>query len=231
MGFSVDGLIVDVVLLIIIIGSAAIGYRRGLIKIAFSLIASIISIILVLILCRPVTNFVMNHTELPNSIESSISVKIGSLIPSDVSAEQIQQIDDENALSVLKFFLGKELTPILNQTTTNIVQTISHEITYKIVSVIVFIVLFVVIKFILFIVRSYLEWIADLPLLDIINSTGGMAYGIISGMFLIYVGFAIISLFLPLQGDTLIAKAIQESFIGSRMFNNNIVLGFIFKFL
>ena len=76
-----------------------------------------------------------------------------------------------------------------------------------------------------------MEWIADLPLLDVINSTGGMVYGIISGMFLIYVGLGIISLFIPIQGDTLIVKAIEESMIGSRMFNNNILLGFIFKFL
>lgn len=229
---TVDGIIVDIVLLIMVVGSAAIGYRRGLIKIAFSLISSIVAIILILILCKPVTNFVMNHTELPNSIETAISNKIYNIVKTETSksSEQVQ-IDDENAIKTLRFFLGKELTPILEQTSTDIVQTISHEVTQKIISVIVFFALFVIIKLILFILRTYLEWIADLPLLDVINSTGGMVYGIISGMFLIYVGLGIISLFIPIQGDTLIVKAIEESMIGSRMFNNNILLGFIFKFL
>ena len=132
-------------------------------------------------------------------------------------------------MNIVKIFIGDELGTILQQTTSDIVQIISHEITYKIISVVVFFALFAIIRLVLYILKSYMEWIADLPFLDIINGTGGMIYGLVSGFFLIYIGLAIISLLMPIYGNTLVVTAIQESIVGSRMFNNNILLGLIFK--
>ena len=37
MTLTVDGILVDIVLLIIVIGNALIGYRKGIVKIAFNL--------------------------------------------------------------------------------------------------------------------------------------------------------------------------------------------------
>lgn len=237
MNLTVNGILVDIVLIIILMGNAAIGYRKGLIKIAFNLLSSIIAIIFVLVFCKPTTNFIMEHTQIPNSIESAISEKVEIIVQNGViqTEDQVQgQVDKEvqnsaDIMNILKIFIGDELGTILQQASNNIVQTLSHEITYKIISVVVFFGLFAIIRLLLFIIRGYMEWISDLPFLDIINSTGGMIYGIISGIFLIYMGLAIISLLMPVYGNTSIVIAIQESILGSRMFNHNILLGMIFK--
>ena len=132
-------------------------------------------------------------------------------------------------MNILKIFIGDDLGTILQQATNNIVKTISHEITYKIISVAVCFGLFVIIRLLLLILRGYMEWMADLPFLDIINSAGGMIYGIIDGVFWIYMGLAIVSLLIPIYGKTSIFIAIQESLLGGRMLNNNILLGMILK--
>ena len=237
MNLTVDGIIVDIVLIIILMGNAAIGYRKGLIKIAFNLLSSIIAIVFVFVFCKPTTNFIMEHTQIPNSIESTIGEKVEIIVQNSIAQGESQvqgQVDNKvnnsaDIMNILKIFVGDELGSILQQTSNNIVQTLSHEITYKIISVLVFFGLFAIIRLLLFILRGYLEWIAELPLIDIVNSAGGMIYGVISGIFLIYVGLAIISLLMPIYGNTAIVGAIQESIIGNRMFNHNILLGIIFK--
>ena len=237
MNLSVNGILVDIVLIIILMGNSAIGYRKGLIKIAFNLLSSIIAIIFVFVFCKPTTNYIMDHTQIPNSIESAISEKVEIIVQNGVAQaeNQIQgQVDKDvqnsaDIMNILKIFIGDELGTIMQQASNNIVQTLSHEITYKIISIVVFFGLFAIIRLLLFILRGYMEWVADLPFLDIINSAGGMIYGVISGIFLIYMVLAIISLLMPVYGNTSIVIAIQESILGSRMFNNNILLGMIFK--
>ena len=234
---TVNGIIVDIVLIIILIGNSAIGYRKGLIKIAFNLLSSIIAIIFVLVLCKPTTNYIMENTQIPNSIESAISEKVELIVQNGAkqAGNQVQgRVDKEvqnsaDIMNILKIFIGDDLGTILQQATNNIVKTISHEITYKIISVAVCFGLFVIIRLLLLILRGYMEWMADLPFLDIINSAGGMIYGIIDGVFWIYMGLAIVSLLIPIYGKTSIFIAIQESLLGGRMLNNNILLGMILK--
>ena len=231
MSLTMGGIIIDAILIIIILGNSAIGYKRGLVRVAFKLLSSIIAMILVLILYKPTTNFIMNNTSIPNAIESTIASKIEILFENS-TAQTVEQLPNDNSMvSMLKVFIGDELGTVVEQATNSIVQTVSHEVTYKIISTVVFFALFAIIRLIIYVLRSYMEWIADLPILDIINGTGGMIYGVLKGFFIIYVALALISLFMPIFGDTVILSAIENSIFGSRMFNNNILLNLIFKFL
>ena len=231
MSLTMGGIIIDAILIIIILGNSAIGYKRGLVRVAFKLLSSIIAMILVLILYKPTTNFIMNNTSIPNAIESTIASKI-EIFFENSTAQTVEQLPNDNSMvSMLKVFIGDELGTVVEQATNSIVQTVSHEVTYKIISTVVFFALFAIIRLIIYVLRSYMEWIADLPILDIINGTGGMIYGVLKGFFIIYVALALISLFMPIFGDTVILSAIENSIFGSRMFNNNILLNLIFKFL
>lgn len=231
MSLTMGGIIIDAILIIIILGNSAIGYKRGLVRVAFKLLSSIIAMILVLILYKPTTNFIMNNTSIPNAIESTIASKI-EIVFENSTAQTVEQLPNDNSMvSMLKVFIGDELGTVVEQATNSIVQTVSHEVTYKIISTVVFFALFAIIRLIIYVLRSYMEWIADLPILDIINGTGGMIYGVLKGFFIIYVALALISLFMPIFGDTVILSAIENSIFGSRMFNNNILLNLIFKFL
>ena len=231
MNFTIGGIIIDVMILILIIGNASMGYRKGLVRVAFKLLSSIIAFILVMILYKPTTNFIMNNTSIPNSIETTIAEKVEILFQNGAT-QAVQQMPEENSMmSMLKVFIGNDIGNVVEQATTDIVQTVTHEITYKIISTVVFFALFAVVRLILYVLRGYMEWIADLPILDVINATGGMIYGVVRGFFIVYIGLAIVSLFMPIFGDTVILSAIESALIGSKMFNNNILLNVIFKFL
>ena len=68
--------------------------------------------------------------------------------------------------------------------------------------------------------------IAKLAILKQFNALGGTIYGVLEGLFIVFVGFAIVSLIAPLL-DVSILEAINSSTLGSIFYNNNIILNFI----
>lgn len=225
------GIIVDLVLLIIIVGNIIIGYKQGLVKILFNMFSSIIAIIFVFILYKPTTNFIMSYTHIPNSVETAISDKVQILLQNGIESQTNEISEGSSMMGILKSYIGDEMGTMVEQTTENIAKTLSHEITYKIISVFSFIILFAIIRLFLFALRNYIIWVAELPLINVLNGFGGVIYGVIKGVLLVYVGLAVVSLLLPIYGDTSIVTAIRASHLGSIMFNNNILLNLIFKYV
>ena len=173
----------------------------------------------------------MSYTHIPNSVEAAISDKVEILLNNGVEAQTNNASENNTIMGILKAYTGDKIGNVIEQTTENIAKTVSHEITYKIISIFSFIILFAVIRLLLFALRNYIIWIAELPLINILNGFGGVIYGIIKGVLLIYIGLAVISLLLPIYGDTSIVVAIRDSHLGSIMFNNNILLNLILKYV
>ena len=59
---SIGSIIADVIVVLIFIFSVIQAYRRGLTLVIYQFVSLIITFIALLILCKPVTNFVVNHT-------------------------------------------------------------------------------------------------------------------------------------------------------------------------
>ena len=131
----------------------------------------------------------------------------------------------------IDIFLGEEVGQMIETASGDLVASVSNEISYKIISGVVFLVLFAVIRLALYVLKNYVDFLANLPFIRLINSSGGMIYGVIKGFLLVYVILAIISLMMPMISDTIVIQAINEAFIGSKMFKFNIILNVIFKFL
>ena len=69
--------------------------------------------------------------------------------------------------------------------------------------------------------------IAKLPVIKQFDKLGGVIYGVLEGIIIIYLVLAIISFISPMIGENIIA-AIDESMVGSMLYNNNLLLKIIF---
>lgn len=229
--FAISGIVVDIILFFIIAGNAAISYRRGLARVLFSLLSSIIAIILVLILYKPVTNYVINHTKASEKLEGVFEENLAYLFEKN-NIENTEQLQENNNMnSILKVFIGNEMGTLIEETKDSVIHYLSIEISHKVISVLVFFILFAGVRLLIYVLRNYIQMVAELPIVRVFNGTGGMIYGMIRGFFIIYVMFALLLLVMPIISDTIIITAIQKAPIGSKMFNNNIILNLIFKFL
>ena len=225
------GIIVDLILLFIVAGNAVIGYRRGLTQVVFNIFSSIVAIVLVLILYKPTTNYIFNNTKISQRIENTVEEKIGYLFEKD-NIQTSEDVENSNSMSaILKVFIGNDISNLLQNTTDSIIKYMSNRITQKVISIVVFFVLFAIIRLLLYVLKNYIEFVARLPIVRLFDGSGGMIYGIIKGFLIIYIIFAIISVIMPIVNNTIIISSIESAKIGSKMFNNNIILNLIFKFL
>lgn len=227
----ISGIIVDIILFFIIAGNAVLGYKRGLVRVIFNICSSVVAIIFVLILYKPTTNYIINNTTASQKLESVFAENLQYLFEKDnvENAEQVQ--NSEEMSNILNVFIGDEMGDLINETKDSVVQYVSMQISHKVISVIVFFALFAIIRLLLYVLRSYIEMVANLPIIRVVNGSGGMIYGILKGFLIIYVFFAIISLIMPTITETGFITVIQNAPIGGKMFNNNVILNLIFKFL
>ena len=68
----------------------------------------------------------------------------------------------------------------------------------------------------------------SLPILKQFNKAGGIIYGIIKALIIIYVILAIIFALTYITGNTVISEIISKSYITKVFYNNNILLNLIF---
>ena len=66
------GIILDIILVVILAGSIFLGYKKGLVKVAVSLFALIISLVVTLVFYRPISNTIINNTDWDEKIEQVI---------------------------------------------------------------------------------------------------------------------------------------------------------------
>ena len=92
----------------------------------------------------------------------------------------------------------------------------------------VLIVLFVVSRIILVFIKGLTQLITKLPIIKQFDKLGGILYGLLEAFIIIYVILAILSFVSPMISQTGILQAIENSFLGSIMYNNNLLLKLIF---
>lgn len=206
-------LLIDFIIVGIILLFTFIGYKRGLVKIAFSLCTFIIALIVSLILYKPISTLVINNTEIDEKIESTIIEKI---LPEGVSqTEEIELKDEDIYNTILK---GNKHS----------IQSIAETFSTKIIESIVMLLIFIIAKIVLRFVTFLADLIAKLPLLNSFNHLGGTIFGFLQGGLIVLVVFALISLFTPMIEESLINN-INNSKIGSTIYNHNILIDLISK--
>lgn len=201
---------IDLIIIAIILLFTFLGYKRGLIKVAIRLCTFFIAIIVAFMFFKPITNLVIENTSIDESIQNTITDRI---LPEGSS--QDEKVDLVNKIPSVILKNGEET-----------VQDIAESFSNTIISASCFLIIFIVVKIVLKFVTALADLIAKLPILKQFNKLGGTLYGILEGLFIVFVGLTIISFIAPLL-DASVLDSINNSYIGSILYNNNILLKFI----
>lgn len=203
-------IIIDLIIVLIMLLFIFLGYKRGLVKVAFKLCTFFIAIIVAFVFYKPVAKLVIANTNIDETIETAITRKI---LPE--GATETQEVD-----------LSQDLPSIILKNSSDTVQSISKSFTNTIIETACLLLIFIIVKIVLKFVTALADLIAKLPILKQFNKLGGTLYGIIEGLFIVFLGFAIISLIAPML-DSSVLDAIDSSTLGSICYNNNLLLKII----
>lgn len=193
-------MVVDIIIIAILALSIFLGYKKGLVELGIKAAAVIIALVATIILYRPISNFIIDKTKLDENFQQIIMEKSEKIIEENVVQNEIT---DE----------------IQNQ----ILPDTAHELSLNIIRAGVIFVLYIAIKIALRFVTALANLIAKLPILDQFNKLGGIIYGAIRGLLIIYVALLIIQFVSEVNPGNVVNEEIDKSFIGKEMYERNVI--------
>lgn len=200
------GIVVDIIIVAIIALSTFLAYRKGLITLAIQLVAVIIAVVLTLVLYKPVSNLIINVTGIDEMIQDAILEE----------ANDIMTNGEENANQVVETIQNNMLPETARTISINIIQGA------------VILILYVVIRLILRFVTALANLVAKLPILHQFNKLGGVIYGILRGLLIVYILLLLVNVSGEIDPKNNVYTTVEESYIGKIMNENN-VLSILFE--
>lgn len=204
------GFLIDIITICILALSIFIGYKKGLIGVIFKIFTFFIALIITFVLYIPVSNYIIQNTDIDEKIESSITQKF--------SFEGSNNENNET-LNIQDYIMN-----YTSDAANSGIETISKQLAIMAIQFITAIGLFLITKLFLLIFRTISDVLSDLPLIKQFNEMGGLIYGLIKGMLIIYIILAIIYLLAPTMNNQNIIDVINGSFITNLLFEYNILL-------
>lgn len=192
------GIIIDIILVAILLLSAFLGYKKGLVKLGTRLFAGIIAIIVTIVIYKPVSNMIINNTQIDEKIENIILENTPNLISND------SQITNS----------------ITNQIENQILPEQSKNISKNIVYIVTAIVLFILVKIVLSIIISLMDFVANLPILKQFNEVGGIIYGLVRGTLIVCICILLMGIFIKINPESALNNQIQNSHLTKIIYEN-----------
>lgn len=202
--------VLDIIIIVLILISTFLGYRKGLISLGIHLIAFVLALIISFILYRPIGNIIINTTQIDETIQETIEKNVQTIEPNEENKNNITN-------QIIEITKGE----ILPQAT--------KEISYNIVYGATMIILFLILRVCLMLINCIANAIAKLPILDQVNKIGGAIYGVLRGVIITYFALLIISLIIVVNPQNSLSKMVEETYLVKTMMNNNILNVFFIK--
>lgn len=160
-------IIADIVIVLIFVFSTIHAYRKGLNALLYQVLSWLITIVALFILCRPITNIVIDHTRfdemISNKIETTLVENFGS------NLENGTEIKDSNMSSSVVDMINDYIAEAKDKAVQNTAGYVANEITYIVVFAIVVFVLFIIIRIIVSMLKFVLDFVVCIPGISAFN--------------------------------------------------------------
>ncbi len=197
-------MVVDLIIIVIVALSIFLAYKKGLVNLAIGLCAFVISIAITVILYQPISNLVINVTSIDEMIEDTIYEKANEIMEKNVNEDDLTN-------------------SMIEMTKNEMLPETARNLAVNIVTGGVIIVLFVGVKVALRFVSAFANAVAKLPIIDQINKAGGLVYGLLRGVLIVYVILLIVNIPAQINPNNVVNENIQQSYLGKSMYKNNIL--------
>lgn len=215
-------ILLDLIIVGIIVLTTFLGYKKGLIGVAFKIVSFFIAIVITLILFIPVTNIIVDKTDWDERLENTI---ITTLSKSNIEENKELKEEDTNMPKVVVNYINSTIKEVVTTTQNNLVEAVARDLSINIIKIATIVVLFIIARIALLFAKAIMEGIAELPIIKQCNEVGGIAYGIVKGILIVYLILLVISLIVPMINNQVILETIEKTMLCKFMYNHNILLG------
>ena len=213
-------IVVDLVIVTIIALCVLIGYKRGLTGCLINILSFFIALAVAFVLFKPASAMIINNTQIDENIQSSI-VQV-------FESEGGEKSDKEESKSPIMEYISNEVEKATEEKKNEIVNNAAKDVSVKIINILAFIILFVASRIILIFVKAVADVITKLPIIKQCDKIGGVVYGLLQAMVIIFIALALITFISTMTNKFTLLEMINQSYLGSILNENNILLNVIF---
>ena len=180
-------------------------------------------------LFKPISNVIINNTDIDENLQKAIEEKFNQ----SEENKQVEQKNDENSEkndmpTIFNNFISEKINDATAEAKDVIVKEASKQIAITIINVGVVILVYIISQIVLIFIKGITDLVTKLPVIKQCDKLGGVIYGLLRAAIILIIIFTIISLIAPIINSTVLLDMINDSIIGSKLYNNNIIFNIIF---
>lgn len=233
-------MIIDLIVVAFILLCIILGYRKGLTGSLLKIVSFVLALVVAFILFKPISGFIIDNTNWDENLEQTIRNMVqNSEEENSENKDNLQEKNDsktneqetentQNMPTVIVDYINQAVENAGTEAKGAILDATARNIAVTIINVGVLITLFILSRIVLFFIKGLADLITKLPVIKQFDKLGGIIYGMLEALVVLYVIFAIISFISPFINGTEFIGSIQKSFFGNLMYNNNLLLKLLF---
>ncbi len=205
-------MILDIIIVLFILAGAFLGFRKGIIGIAVSLISVVLSIVLAFFLQAPIADMLYKDTGLGTIIEETVK--------NNINIDNNEKSENTIYDSILNSIVGKDKEAIsMEQASKAVTMFILKGLSFVLIVIIVFI--------ICYILQLVLNLVFNIPGLSSINKIAGIAAGILRSLLSIYILLAVVYFLAPIPFMNSIVDFINGTVVTKMLYSNNFLVAIL----
>lgn len=209
------GILIDLILIAIVLLNVIIGYKKGLINVVFNIFAFLVAVVLTLFLFRPISNIVIENTQIDDKIRETI---INNISNEENEGQEIK--NDSTWKNYIESKIKEETAKAKNEA----IDTIAQNISIRATEILTAIGLFIVLRIVLILLRFIGNALEELPIVKQFNELGGVIYGVLKAGIIILLLLTVLYFVSSMYPDGIIAESIENTFITKFLYENNIII-------
>ncbi|HAE62182.1 MAG TPA: hypothetical protein DCG38_07620 [Eubacteriaceae bacterium] len=167
---------IDILIIGIFIMYVIVDFNRGLVNSLASIFSFIVSLVIATSLYKKVYEFIINNTEIYSKLYDFISENFR--VGNSGESQGFEQLDLNKLPVGARDFMENIASESNNM---NIAFDFATTLTDMILYLLCFLGIFLVVRMVIFVIAGFFDFIARLPVLNLMNKTGGALMGIIEG--------------------------------------------------
>jgi uncharacterized membrane protein required for colicin V production len=229
-----------ILVILVIAANIVIGYRKGFLRVAYSLVEWVLILVFINWASPYVTDFLVTQTGISERLEAhcteqirqSMEEALGNGIQEELGV-QGEEGAQENLTETQLEELGVRLPAALFGAVlekSGAYSKLAEQVTNLAMRGISYMLTLIVALLLFYWLRKALHLIDKIPILNGVNRLIGTVAGLIKGLFLTWIGFALVAAFAGTVWGKFLISYIYEAPILTWLYDNNIILTIILSF-
>lgn len=214
---------VDLLVIAVIGISVFLGYKKGFLKTLAGLLSIVISLVLAMSL-QPAVSEALKKTVVYDTVYQTAASVVETPFG---TAERITDYGTGNLNLPQK--ITQNMQKSIDAASENAERQIAETVASSAMKIVALLLIFLASRILIFVLMTLINFLTRLPLIGWSDGLMGALFGVFRGMLIIYIIFAVIALIASFSPDNFWAVAINHSKFAKLMYNDNVLLDFIFK--